>query len=98
VIDSFPQALSRPLSYLGMGKGRGGKMPSFHIDLYHGQARSEVSYLNGAVVRAGQQLGIATPFNQVLTETLEDLSSGKLSKEEFAGHPERLIALIQERK
>jgi len=98
VIDSFPQALSRPLSYLGMGKGRGGKMPSFHIDLYHGQARSEVSYLNGAVVRAGQQLGIATPVNQVLTETLEDLSSGKLSKEEFAGHPERLIALIQERK
>lgn len=98
VINSFPQNISRPLSYLGMGKGRGGKMPSFHIDLYNGQTRSEVSYLNGAVVRAGQRLGIATPVNQVLTETLEDLSSGKLKKEEFADHPEKLIELIQERK
>lgn len=96
LIKNLPMPWSRPISYLGMGKGRGGKMPSFHIDLYNNQPRSEVTYLNGAVVRAGSRLGIGTPVNQVLTDTLEKLAGGTLDKSEFAGHPEKLIALIQE--
>ncbi|MHC1740901.1 MAG: ketopantoate reductase family protein [Anaerolineaceae bacterium] len=96
IINSLPLSLSRPISYLALGKGRGAKMPSFHIDLYSGQTRSEVTFLNGAVVRAGEKLGIATPVNQVLTKTLEDLAAQKIDKEEYATHPEILFSRIRE--
>ena len=95
-INFLPAWISRPLSYLAMGKGRGAKMPSFHIDLYNGQKRSEVGFLNGAVVRAGKNIGIKTPTNQVLTETLEKLAEGSLQNESFVGQPEKLLALIEE--
>jgi 2-dehydropantoate 2-reductase len=98
IIDHLPLAISQPISYLAMGKGRGNKMPSFHIDLYHGQTRSEVSYLNGAVARAGAELGISTPVNQKLTEILEGLASGKTSKEAYADRPEKLISAIKAAK
>jgi 2-dehydropantoate 2-reductase len=96
LMDRFPLWLSRPVSYLAMGKGRGAKMPSFHIDLYSGQSHSEVTYLNGAVVRAGNKLGIQTPVNQTLTTTLEALAAGELKKEDFANSPKKLLARIQE--
>lgn len=95
IINHLPLVLSQPVSYLAMGKGRGNKMPSFHIDLYHGQTRSEVSYLNGVIARAGMELGISTSVNCVLTEILETLASGKVSKEIFAHQPEKLIAKIK---
>jgi 2-dehydropantoate 2-reductase len=96
LIKILPLSLSRPISYLAMGKGRGAKMPSFHIDLYAGQTRSEVTFLNGAVVRAGKQLGIRTPVNQALTETLEGLASGQLEKTDFVDQPEKLFSRTRE--
>ena len=76
------------------GAGRGGKMPSFHIDLYSGRGKSEVEYLHGAVVRAGEKFGVATPVNKVLTETLMKLTNKEIPLEEFAHQPEKLLALI----
>lgn len=96
LMDHFPAFISRPIAAKGMGKGRGQKMPSFHIDLYLGQKRSEVTFLNGAVVRLGEKLGIATPVNRVLTATLEKLASGEYKKEDFNDRPEKLIHLIEE--
>ena len=96
LINSFPLALSKPISYLALGKGRGAKMPSFLIDLNSGQTRSEVTYLNGAVVRAGQRVEVDTPVNRVLTDTLEGLAAGRLKKKDFANNPEKLIARIRE--
>ncbi len=95
VIDKMPTFISQPISYRGMGKGRGQKMPSFHIDLYLGQKRSEVTYLNGAVVRFAEKFGIPAPVNRVLTSTLEKLACGEWQKEEFANQPEKLIQLIE---
>jgi 2-dehydropantoate 2-reductase len=95
LIDHFPLALSRPVSYLGLGKGRGAKMPSFHIDLYHGQTQSEVSFLNGAVVRFGTQLGIDTPVNRALTEILEGMARGTIEKSRYNYHPEAILQRIQ---
>jgi 2-dehydropantoate 2-reductase len=66
-------------------------MPSFHIDLHSGRGKSEVEFLNGAVVRAGEQTGIPTPVNKLLTETLLKLSYGELPLDEFAHRPERLV-------
>jgi 2-dehydropantoate 2-reductase len=73
----LPAFVARPLMQRAVGSGRGAKMPSFHIDLYSGRGRSEVAYLNGAVWRHGTQLGVPTPVNQMLTETLLALTSGE---------------------
>jgi 2-dehydropantoate 2-reductase len=95
IMQYTPASVSQPLSYLAMGKGRGNKMPSFHIDLYHGQTRSEVTYLNGAVVRAAAQMGLRAPVNLVLTEILEKLAAGKLPRSEFANQSNKLLSYIE---
>lgn len=69
-------------------------MPSFHIDLYAGRKQSEVDYLNGAIVRAGEKVNVVTPVNLVLTQTLLGLTEGRIDKKEFAGNPEKLISLV----
>lgn len=94
IIKIFPTLLSRPFLLQALGKGRGGKMPSFHIDLYAGRKKSEVEYLNGAVVRFGEKLGIPTPVNRVLTQTLQAMVNGEISKEKFQHQPERLLRLM----
>src|ERR1700690_1215266 len=90
----LPLWASRSLLARAAGAGRGGKMPSFHIDLYSGRGKSEVEYLHGAVVRAGEKFGVATPVNKVLTETLMKLTKKEIPLEEFAHQPEKLLALI----
>ncbi len=76
-----------------VGGGRGGKMPSFHIDLHAGRRKSEVEWLQGAVVHYGEKFGIPTPVNRLLTETLLSLVSGEVPITEFSRQPEKLIAL-----
>lgn len=93
VVRYFPLMVSRPLLRKAVGGGRGGKMPSFHIDLHSGRGKSEVNYLNGAVVRAGEQHGIPTPVNRALTDTLLRLTAGEIPLEMFARQPEKLLAL-----
>ena len=90
----LPLWMSRPLVGRAAGAGRGGKMPSFHIDLHAGRGRSEVSYLHGAVARAGEKWGVATPVNKALTETLLGLTSGKIPLDEFAQQPLKLLSLV----
>ncbi|MBI3362722.1 MAG: 2-dehydropantoate 2-reductase [Chloroflexi bacterium] len=76
---------------------RGGKMPSFHVDLSRGKGRSEVGWLNGAVVRHGEKAGVATPANRLLTETLEAIVAGRVKWEEWKGKPERLTGWQSDR-
>ena len=83
--------LARPLMARAVGRGRGGKMPSLHIDLHSGRGRSEVGRLNGAVVRHGEALGVQTPVNRVLYETLSGLVSGDLDADEYRGQPAKLL-------
>jgi 2-dehydropantoate 2-reductase len=90
----LPGFLAHPLMQQAIGGGRGGKMPSFHIDLYSGRGRSEVEWLNGAVVRYGQRAGVKTPVNQVLTDILLALTRGNLSVDSYSHHPEKLLSQI----
>jgi len=90
----LPLWLSKPLFGRAAGSGRGGKMPSFHIDLHSGRGKSEVEYLHGAVVRAGGKFGVPTPVNKLLTETLLALTRGEIPLEEFARQPEKLLARL----
>ena len=88
----LPLWLSKPLLGRAAGAGRGAKMPSFHIDLHSGRGKSEVEYLHGAVVRAGEKFNVPTPVNRVLTETLLALTDKEIPLEEFAHKPERLLS------
>jgi 2-dehydropantoate 2-reductase len=88
----LPLWLSKPLLSRAAGAGRGDKMPSFHIDLHSGRGKSEVDYLHGAVVRAGEKANIPTPINRLLTETLLALTNGEMTLEKYAHQPEKLLA------
>lgn len=87
----LPLWLSKPFLGRAAGAGRGAKMPSFHIDLHSGRGKSEVEYLHGEVVRAGEKHHVPTPVNKALTETLLALTRGEIPLEEFARKPERLL-------
>jgi 2-dehydropantoate 2-reductase len=92
----WPLGISRPLIARLLGSGRGGKMPSLHIDLYAGKKQTEVVFLNGAVVRAAERLGLAAPVNQVLTQLLTGMVRGEISFEHFNDHPERIQQVMME--
>lgn len=96
IVTRLPLSLSRPLLARSVGAGRGGKMPSFHIDLAAGRKKSEVEYLNGAVVRYGKKYHVAAPVNKVLTETLLAMAAGSLSRDAYAHNPEKLLSQIPE--
>ena len=96
LIEDFPPAYSRLLLVRSLGKGRGGKMPSFHIDLSSGRGVSEVDFLNGAVARFGQRLGIPTPVNNCLNQTLLSLTRGEMPRDTFSHQPAKLLALIDQ--
>jgi 2-dehydropantoate 2-reductase len=87
----LPLWLSRPLLGRAAGAGRGAKMPSFHIDLNSGRGKSEVDYLHGAVVRAGEKHNVPTPVNKVLTDTLIALTKKEISMDAFSKKPEKLL-------
>lgn len=93
-VRNLPAPISRPLLQSSLTKGRGGKMPSFHIDLHSGKPNSEVDWLNGAVVRFGEVVGVQTPVNRALNETLLAMLAGRIPIDKFAKQPERLMALV----
>jgi 2-dehydropantoate 2-reductase len=90
----LPAWLSRPLLARAVGSGRGRKMPSFHIDLHSGRGKSEVNYLHGAVVRAGNEAGVATPVNKALTEMLLSLTNGETPLDMFSHKPALLLEKV----
>ena len=92
---TLPLWLSKPFLSRAAGAGRGSKMPSFHIDLHMGRGKSEVEYLHGAVVRAGEKFNVPTPINKALTETLMALTNKAIPLEEFAHKPEKLLEKIK---
>jgi 2-dehydropantoate 2-reductase len=94
-VQRLPLTLARILLRKAVGGGRGAKMPSFHIDLYGGRGQSEVSFLNGAVVKYGEQSGLPTPVNRFLTATLTDLIEGRVSLDTYDHQPEKLLGEFQ---
>ena len=90
-ICSLPVWLLRPILRKVIVRGRGGKMPSLHIDLSRGKGKSEVEYLNGAVVRYAQELGVDAPVNRALHAVLMGIVKGEIPWEEYRGQPERLL-------
>jgi 2-dehydropantoate 2-reductase len=91
----LPTALDQPLMARKVGSGRGGKMPSLHIDLFNRRDRSEVDWLNGAVVRTGERMAVKTPVNKLLNETLTKLVENEITLETYKQNPEKLLAELR---
>lgn len=85
----LPAFLTRKFLGKVVGSGRGAKKPSLHHDI--GRGRSEVGWLNGAVVSHAVKVGIPTPINRLLTDTLLDLVHNRRSPEDFMNKPQALL-------
>jgi 2-dehydropantoate 2-reductase len=86
---ALPASILRPVMGRIVASGRGDKLPSFNYDIARG--RSEVEWLNGAVVRSGRELNVPTPANRVLTDTLLELVKEQREPAYYRGKPERLL-------
>lgn len=95
LIRFAPLALIRPVLRKQIGGARGGKLPSLHIDLHGNKGKSEVRWLNGAVVEKGKAVSVATPVNTLLTETLLRLVEHPEERSGWKSAHDRLWAAVQ---
>lgn len=91
VMLSLPLSISRRLLKKAIGSGRGGKMPSFHIDLHSGQKKMESTFLNGAVSRIGKSVNVSTPVNDILDQTIQNLAKDHALILEYDHNKSRLV-------
>jgi 2-dehydropantoate 2-reductase len=64
-------------------------------DLHLGRPSNEAHFLNGDIVELGKKLGIPTPYNSTLLETIDRMFEEKTKPGILS--PEQLHALIRER-
>lgn len=85
----LPSILTRKVLGQIVSKGRGKKKPSFHYDI--GRGRSEITWLNGAVVRYGGKFGVPTPYNEMLTQVFLDIVHNRRPHRDFLNQPQKLL-------
>ncbi len=93
-----PLFILAPILRRMVAGGRGEKPPSLLLDMRRGRRRSEVIDLNGAVVRAGEQINLPTPVNRGLTETLTRIADGQIAWDSIRRQPGVLLAVATEMK
>lgn len=91
---ALPAWLGRPLLGRAAGGGRGGKMPSFHVDVFAGKPLTEVAWLNGAVARHAARVKLQAPVNAALTAALNAASAGQPAALALRGEPEALASQL----
>lgn len=90
----LPDLALRLLLRRRLAAARGDKRPSLYYDLAHATGRSEVAWLNGAVVNAGARLGIPTPVNERLATVLTALVAAGAAWSNWKGEIGKLTAGI----
>lgn len=85
----FPIPIIQPFLQRIVSSGRGDKLPSLHYDI--GRGPTEIYWLNGAIALEGQRLGVPTPANTVLTETMRSFIEGLEDPAQFQDRPEMLL-------
>lgn len=90
----LPVWIGRAIMRRVVGGARGGKDPSLRIHANSASGPSEVQWLNGAVVRAGDRLGLPTPVNRRLTELVDEVIADPERRAWFARRPDRLAEAI----
>lgn len=94
LIRIAPNALLRPILRKQVSGARGEKLPSLHIDLHSGKRKNEIGWLNGAIVERGKEVGVATPVNTLLTQTVTDLIGNPQAQSEWKGNVGQLRAAL----
>lgn len=96
LVRRLPSAIVRPALGRFIAGGRGAKMPSLYYDLHpRPRSRSEIGWLNGAIVTAARDLGLPVPVNALLTRVLQDSIDGRADPAAWTGHPDRLLAALR---
>lgn len=88
---TLPPRLAYPIFRRAILHRRGGRPSPLQHDLKKGRAKSEVTFLNGAVARAGAQVGVPTPINRALESILTAIARGEIEWSEYRGQTERLV-------
>ena len=94
LIRSAPKSLLRPILRRQVSGARGDKMPSLQIDLHQGKRKSEIGWLNGAIIKRGKTVGVATPVNSLLTDTVTALMGDSSLQAAWKGNVAELSALL----
>ncbi len=84
----------KPLFVRLVAKGRGKKMPSFYLEKMRGSGKSEVDFLNGAIVRKGQAIGVETPVNDSLVRVFAEILADAKVRAAYSRNAERLEKTI----
>jgi 2-dehydropantoate 2-reductase len=87
-----PGWLLRPVLRKIVSGARGGKMPSLYLDLEKGRSENEVAWYNGAVARIGAEVGVPTPVNRLLSETVQRLAAYPDEWPGWRGNVGRLVS------
>jgi len=87
-----PGWLLRPVLRKIVSGARGGKMPSLYLDLEKGRSENEVAWYNGAVARMGAEMGVPTPVNRLLSETVQRLAAYPDEWAGWRGNVGRLVS------
>ena len=93
-MERLPIPILRRLLLPLVSWGRVGKSPS-QMDLERGQQESEVEDLNGAVVRAGLELGVPVPANALIYRTLSAMVQGAIPRDAYAANPHSFLAPLR---
>ncbi len=89
-----PRAILRPALHRIVGGARGGKMPSLFLDLDAGKNGSEIGWYNGAIVGMGKEVGVETPVNLLLTQTVRQLVAEPKLRAAWRGNFARLARAV----
>jgi 2-dehydropantoate 2-reductase len=92
----FPAVIARPIMRRIIGGARGRKDPSLRIHATSGTGPSEVQWLNGAVARAADRLGVPAPVNRRLTELVEEVLTVPERRAWFRAKPDRLVGAVDD--
>lgn len=87
---SLPPRLAYPIFRRVAAESRGTSPSPLHRDLACGR-KSEVEYLNGAVVRAGRRLGVPVPVNDMICQTLIGIANSEIEWSQYHDQAQRLI-------
>ncbi len=80
-----------------VGRARGDRLPGVALDMESGRTATEITYLSGAVARAGDAVGVPAPVSAAFCGLVEDLAAGRLDRAHYVGRPEMLLEEMAER-
>lgn len=91
----LPTPIGRAIMRRVVAGARGGKDPSLRIHAQSGSGPSEVHWLNEAVAREAERLGLQAPVNRRLAELVDDVVDDPGRRSWFRGRPDRLVEAVE---